>query len=101
MEWNLKVKMSELANDKENKNNFYDFVVEHINSFDTQAWEIFSECVTIIPEEMEVDINFWEKVYEAINKADDIIDKGDVRTRMRIGIIKSICEEELKISTNG
>jgi hypothetical protein len=93
MDWELKKQMAELAD--KNKEEFQRFVLEHINDFDTQAWGIFIESISIIPDEMKEDIDFWDVVNIAINKSEETIREGDIRTLIRVAIIQSICEDEL------
>jgi len=70
MEWENKTKMIHLGNNKdesfETKKQFEDYVLEQIDSFDNQAWDMFCNLVEIIPNEMKNDIDFWTKIYQKI-----------------------------------
>lgn len=93
MNWELKKQMAKLAD--ENKEEFQRFVLEHIDDFDPQAWSIFVESVSIIPDEMKEDIDFWDAVNIVINKSEETIRKAGIRTDIRVAMIQSICEDEL------
>ena len=102
MEWDNKVKMIQLGNQrhdsKESKNEFQKFVLENINSFDDQAWDMFCNLVDLVIDEMKQDIEFWEKVYTKIKDVDCNYKKFGLRSRIRIAMIQTICKDELMFS---
>jgi len=102
MEWNDKVKMVQLGNQKdtsqEAKNEFQKFVLENVNSFDGQAWDMFCNLVDLIIDEMKKDIEFWKQVYAKIKDIDCNDEKFGFRSGMRIAMIQTICEDELLLS---
>ena len=57
MEWENKTKMVQLGiqthNSDEAKKEFQNFVLENINSFDGQAWDMFCNLVDLIVDEMK------------------------------------------------
>lgn len=99
MEWENKVKMIQLGNKKNNseesKNEFQNFVLENIKSFDDQAWDMFSNLVDIILIEMKQDLIFWTKVYQELKSVDCSEEKFGFRSGMRIAMIQTVCEDEL------
>lgn len=99
MEWDNKVKMVELGNKKndsdEAKNEFQQFVLDNVNSFDIQAWDIFGNLVDLIIDEMKKDKKFWMQVYEKIKDVDCNNASFGLRSGMRIAMIQTICEDEL------
>ena len=100
MEWSDKVKMSELSREKDCNEDFKQHVLTHINDFDSQAWSIFCECVSLVPQEMERNVEFWKKIHKAIGESRDKISKADMRTMLRISLIESICEDDLNMKSN-
>jgi len=102
MEWESKVKMIQLGNQRHNsdesKNDFQKFVLENIVSFDSQAWDMFCNSVDLIIDEMKKDIEFWKQVYIKIKDVDCNDENFDFRSGMRIGMIQTICEEEFSFS---
>lgn len=100
MEWEDKTKMCQLGNkskDADSKKEFYDYCLEQMPKFDTQAWDMFANLVTLSPLEMKEDISFWEKAYQYISNVDCNDPKFGLRSGMRIAIIQTICEDELKL----
>jgi hypothetical protein len=102
MEWESKVKMIQLGNQRHNsdesKNDFQKFVLENIVSFDGQAWDMFCNLVDLIIDEMKKDIEFWKQVYAKIKDVDCNDEKFGLRSGMRIAMIQTICEEEFSFS---
>ena len=102
MEWNNKVKMVQLGNQihssEEEKNEFQKFVLENVDSFDGQAWDMFCNLVDLIIDEMKEDIEFWKQVYTKIKDVDYNDEKFGLRSGMRIAMIQTICEDKLLFS---
>jgi hypothetical protein len=100
MEWDKKIKMVQLGNQRENsdeaKKDFQNFALENIDSFDAQAWDMFCNLVDLIVDEMREDIEFWKKVYERIKGIDCNDKRFGFRSGMRISLIQTICEDEFK-----
>jgi len=99
MEWDNKVKMIQLGNQRHNseeaKNEFQKFVLDNVDSFDGQAWDMFCNLVDLIIDEMKKDIEFWKQVYAKIKDVDCNDEKFGLRSGMRIAMIQTICEDEL------
>jgi len=99
MEWENKFKMVQLGNkireSIDSKKAFQCFVLDNIESFDGQAWDMFSNLVDLIVDEMKQDIDFWSNVYQKIKHIDSSDEKFGFRSGMRISLIQCICEEEL------
>lgn len=99
MEWTDKVKMVNLGNKRdeseETKLEFQKFVLDNIDSFDSQAWDMFSNLVDLIIDDMKKDIEFWKQIYSKIKDLDTFYSNNnlDLRTSMRIAFIHTICEE--------
>jgi hypothetical protein len=102
MEWDNKVKMIQLGNQRHNseesKIEFQKFVLENVASFDGQAWDMFCNLVDLIIDEMKQDIDFWKQVYAKIKDVDCNDEKFGLRSGMRISMIQTICEDELSVS---
>ena len=102
MEWDNKVKMIQLGNQRHNseeaKNEFQNFVLENIDSFDGQAWDMFCNLVDLIIDEMKQDADFWKQVYSKIKDVDCNDERFGFRSGMRIAMIQNICEDELAFS---
>ncbi len=101
MEWDDKIKLVQLGNKKnysdEDKESFQNFVVDNIDSFDEQAWDMFTNIVDIISDEMVADKPFWERVYTKIKEIDCSSEKFGFRSGMRIALIQTICVENLNL----
>lgn len=102
MEWDNKVKMIQLGNQRYNsekaKNDFQKFVLENVDTFDGQAWDIFCNSVDLIIDEMKQDGEFWKQVYSKIKDVDCNDEKFGLRSGMRIAMIQTICEDKLSFS---
>ena len=102
MEWENKTKMVQLGiqthNSDEAKKEFQNFVLENINSFDGQAWDMFCNLVDLIVDEMKKDLEFWKQVYPKIKDVDCNAEKFGFSTRMRIAMIQTICKDKLSLS---
>jgi len=102
MEWENKTKMVQLGNQRYNsdeaKKEFQNFVLENINSFDGQAWDMFCNLVDLIVDEMKKDLEFWKQVYAKIKYVDCNDEKFGFRSGIRIAMIQTICEDELSLS---
>ena len=99
MEWLDKVKLVQLGNainsSENGKMKFQKFCLEYMENFDLQAWDMFSNIISIDNEQMKTDIEFWRSVYLHI-KPLDCNSKGlSFRSSMRIALIQTICEDEL------
>ena len=99
MEWDQKVKMVQLGSQRHNsdeaKKEFQKFVVQNIDSFDGQSWDMFCNIIDLVVSEMKVDFYFWADVYKRIKNVDCADEKFGLRSGMRIAMIQTICQEEL------
>jgi len=103
MEWDSKVEMVKLGNQNgtpEGMKAFQDYTLGIINEFDDQAWDMFSNLIILDPKQMGVDIDYWTKVYELIKDIDCNNESFGFRSSMRIAMIQTICEDELKLKEN-
>jgi len=102
MEWDNKVKLVQLGNQrhnsKETKIQFQKFVLDNLDSFDGQAWDMFCNLVDLIIDEMKKETEFWKQVYSKIKDVDCNDEKFGLRSGMRIAMIQTICEDELSLS---
>lgn len=102
MEWENKIKMVQLGNKRynsdESKRRFQKFVLDNINSFDGQSWDMFCNLVDLIVDEMQKDLDFWKEVYSKIKDVDCNDEKFGFRSGMRISAIQIICKDELSLS---
>ena len=79
------------------KKEFQNFVLENINAFDRQAWDMFCNLVDLIVDEMKKDLEFWKQVYPKIKDVDCNDVKFGFRTGMRIAMIQTICKDKLSL----
>ena len=102
MEWDNKVKMIQLGNQKDNseeaKNEFQKFVLDNIDSFDGQAWDMFVNLIDLIIDDMKKELEFWKQVYSKIKNVDCNDERFGLRSGMRIAMVQTICEDELNFS---
>jgi hypothetical protein len=102
MEWESKTKMIQLGNQRykseEAKKKFQKFVIENMETFDGQSWDMFCNLVDLIVDEMKTDLDFWKQVYQKIKDVDCNDEKFGLRSGMRIAMIQTICENELSLS---
>lgn len=101
MDWEKKVQMVQLGNantdSPEAMKAFQDYTLEHMKEFDGQAWDMYANLVFINPDDMKKDVEYWTKVYELLKDVDCNDEKFGFRTGMRIAMIQTICEDELKL----
>lgn len=101
MEWEQKVQLAQLGNRKdtslEAQKEFEGYVIEHIEFFDSQDWDIFSNVVEIVIDAMQNNTLFWEKVYTPLKKLDTHRDAFSFRASVRLETIILVCEEHLKL----
>jgi hypothetical protein len=102
MEWESKTKVCQLGNASRNgeseKSDFQGFVLLQLPNFDIQAWDMFCNLVDIIPDEMQKEIDFWVSVWRYLKAVDCNNEKLGFRSGMRIAMLQTICEEELKLA---
>ena len=70
MTWEEKVEMIELANNvynKESRQKFLKYVTEHIQKFDSQAYDMFITSMSFVPEEMKEDVEYHKIIFPYIN----------------------------------
>jgi len=93
MEWDDKVKMIQFSNSGY-KEEFQKIVLEHLDDFDNQDWDMFISAFELLPSEMEKSREFCEAVYR---KTKDIgYDKFGFRSAIRLSLFNTTCEEVLK-----
>lgn len=102
MEWENKTKMVKLGNQRYNSDNdkkeFQKFVLENVESFDSQSWDMFCNLNDLIVDEMKLDIEYWKQIYQYIKNVDCNGEKFGFRSGIRIAMIQTICEDELSLN---
>lgn len=101
MTWEEKTEMVKLGNtkkDKESRDKFYDYVLQHIDNFEFQDWDMFVHCVDLIPEELKEDkekvMKVWENLQNQIDKlSNTLYFRSAVRFRMFDQSIKELRKE--------
>ena len=70
MEWNDKVTLVQLSNSPDNKAEFQQFVLKHIDNLDQQAWDMLLNCsgFVLIEETITSEKKFYRKIYEGWKK---------------------------------
>jgi hypothetical protein len=95
MEWDKKVEMAKLQN---NQAGLMEFAVKNHKEFDGQAWDMFAECIFISVEEFKEHEDAWKQMWPEVKNIDCNDEKFGFRTGMRIAMIQTICEDELKLN---
>lgn len=85
MEWEDKVEMIKLHNQKDPK--FYDCVLSKISDFDIQAWDMLANCIN----PFEVNQEFVEKIKPFYKKLDT--NKLGFRSAIRLEVVFGESEE--------
>ena len=96
MEWEKKTEMAKLGNtsvDKESREKFLGYVVENVASFDDQAWDMFFNLISLVPDEMRGD----KEYHEEISKHTRGLQTESFRTAMRMALYEEICKNDLEI----
>lgn len=103
MKWEDNIKLVELSNQAyksdEDLKNYQNFVLSVVNNFDIQAINIFLETTSLIPDEIEKHLEFYQKVSKKINY---IIDNTEnlnnfgLRSKFRLSFLTTILENKLK-----
>lgn len=99
MQWSNKLKMIRMKNEAKTpgqRKELQDFILEHIDTFDDQAYDMLGSVIDLIPEEMANDIEFYKKLYPHIKKLD--FTRFGLRPGMRLAMLATVCEERLNIS---
>lgn len=99
MEWDKKVEMIRLGNkaiDKDSRAELHKFVLEHINTFDEQAWDMFLTTTELIEDDMREDIAFYEQLHPIAEKFNDSGHKLGLRSAIRLALLLTIYDERLK-----
>lgn len=104
MDWELKKDLVRLGNcnrvSDESKNEFQSFVLNNIDKFDLQSWDMFVMVADLIVDEMKTDIKFWKEVFKRAHKLDCNDERFGFRSGMRIALLQTICEDELKLTAD-
>ena len=96
MEWEKKTEMVKLGNNsvnRESREKFLKYVVENIVSFDDQAWDMFFNLISLVPDEMNSD----KEYHEEISKHTRGLQTESFRTAMRMALYEEICQNDLGI----
>jgi hypothetical protein len=101
MIWEKKTELIRLGNQSNislaAKKEFQQYVLDNIEEFDMQSWDMISVLSGIIIEEMKDDYEYWEKVYPHLIKVDCTDEGFGFGSGMRIAMLQTICEDELKL----
>lgn len=100
MTWEEKVQMIQLSNNADNKESrqqFFKYVTEHIDRFDAQAYDMFITACNLVSEEMKEDIEYHKIIFPYIDK--ELLDGGiqGLRTSLRLAMYVTICEKDLNL----
>jgi hypothetical protein len=102
MIWEKKTELIRLGNQRDNsteaKREFQQYVLDNIEEFDMQAWDMFAELSDILIDEMKDDYEYWERVYPYLIGVDCNDEGFGFRSGMRIAMLQTICEDELKLN---
>lgn len=96
MEWNKKVEMVKLsnsANSIESRKKFYSYVMENLDEFDEQAFDILINAIELIPTQLKEDIEFCKVLYSKFQEHQ--FNELSIRNALRIEMFKLICENDL------
>src|ERR1700741_2349083 len=99
MQWEDKGEMIRLGNimnqSAENKKEFHDFCIKHMQKFDWQAWDMFCNVIQIIPEEMKKDIEFWKEAWPYLKL---VVNGGKFTPTgaIRIALLQDVCQNYFK-----
>ncbi len=96
MNWKNKKEMIRLGSERDEStaadDKFKMFVLNNIDTFDAQDWDLFVESVDIIPEYILRDYaSFWQYIYEKIQKYTLHENTFSWRSLLRIAMIQVIC----------
>lgn len=88
MEWDKKSEMIRISNhDSSDSKEFREFVMNHVDEFDNQAWDMYLTAINLIPTDILANIAFHKHVCDkmlAINP------EVDYKTELRKEIYKNI-----------
>jgi hypothetical protein len=92
MEWEDKVKMVALKDGfPETKPEFQKMVLDNLFEFDVQAAEIFLEVIELVPDEINENKEFYEKVYDYFATTNVGYEIG-LRSAMRLSVFEVLVE---------
>jgi hypothetical protein len=102
MEWEKKVEMARLGNRShgslEARKEYQQYVLDNIEEFDIQSWDMFSQLSDILINQMKDDYEYWKIVYPHLIAVDCNDESFGFRAGMRIAMLQTICEDELKLN---
>ena len=100
MEWDDKVKMIQLSNIAKSNNcteaqtkEFNTFILDRINEFDDQAWNMFFHIIELTVDNMLKNLSFYNEIYQFTKE----LTISDFASSMRLDVFKSICANELNL----
>ena len=100
MTWEEKVEMIQLsnqANDRESRKKFLEYVLKHIEKFDKQAYDMFINGLSLLPDEMKEDTEYHKQIFPYIKKELENGNQG-LRTSLRLAMYVSIFEKEVNLN---
>lgn len=101
MDWDNKIELVRLGNKRQEstvtRERYQEFVLEHINTFDGQAIDMFITNENLITEDILANKEFYTEAINRINelmKDPDINNKVGLRADIRLGILEELLKEE-------
>jgi hypothetical protein len=93
MEWDDKVKMVALKEGfPETKPEYKKLVLDNLTKLDVQAVEILLETIELVPDEINEDKEFYEKLYDHITSA-NIGQEIGLRSALRLSVFEVLVED--------
>lgn len=93
MEWTQKVEMVEASNNGD-FNLFKDKVMDGLNTFDGQAWDMFFNCIELLESNMVNHKEFYVQVYRAMkNDYHTVQHDTSLRCVIRMCLFETILED--------
>jgi len=91
MKWEDKIEMVKLHNSNDTSG-FQKFVIDHLDEFDIQAFDMFINITELIPSNIMENKDFYIKIY---NKTKDLdLDFNDsFRYKLRMSAFNTLCKE--------
>jgi hypothetical protein len=95
MDWEKKTEMIRLHNTEENPHIWQNYARLYVDEFDAQAWDMFINLVSLVPDDMRKSKEFYAFMYEKLHehKINEI--ELSFRSALRFSMLEAICEEEL------
>lgn len=89
------IRLSNSVRQGKKKREFHQFVLDKIETFDSQGFDLLFNVLEVKPEKMAKHLSFYNALYPKIKNLDQ--EKIGFRGSMRMLSIKNICNEHLGI----